>query len=214
MPVLACQYLPLTLYFASVFLFLPYALSFYWHFLLRPLHFYFIFLGASPPLAADEGNQAACFFAFMARQRKQLDSLDSVEFDVQSCSATKELCSSGQISGFAATSCQQCALGSFAGSPGMSACELCLAGTYGQLGDTEKRRALYARVCQCVGMLRHNDTSSCLQCGAGSYSQAGSTPHELRLHFCKFIGQCLFMWHSLLVIGIQHASLQPPALSF
>lgn len=80
---------------------------------------------------------------------RPLVSLDSVE-DVQSCSATKELCSSGQISGFAATSCQQCALGSFAGSPGMSACELCLAGTYGQLGDTEKRRALYARVCQCV----------------------------------------------------------------
>ena len=48
-------FLYLSIVFCFGFPILPYALSFYWHFLLRPLHF--IFLGASPPLATDEGKE-------------------------------------------------------------------------------------------------------------------------------------------------------------
>ena len=214
MPVLAGQYLPLTLYFASVFLSYLMPSHFIGIFSFGPCILFYFFRCLTPPWQQTRVIRPLVSLLSWPGRGSNLIRLTQSSLMFNPVAPPRNCCSSGQISGFAATSCQQCALGSFAGSPGMSACELCLAGTYGQLGDTEKRRALYARVCQCVGMLRHNDTSSCLQCGAGSYSQAGSTPHELRLHFCKFIGQCLFMWHSLLVIGIQHASLQPPALSF
>ena len=50
---------------------------------------------------------------------------------------SKELCPSGEISGFASPSCRDCELGSFAASPGMSTCEICLAGTYGHPGENQ-----------------------------------------------------------------------------
>ena len=47
-------FLYLSIVFCLGFPILPYALSFYWHFVLRPLHFILFFKGFHP-LATDEG---------------------------------------------------------------------------------------------------------------------------------------------------------------
>ena len=48
-------FLYLSIVFCLGFPILPYALSFYWHFVLRPLHFILFLKGFHPPLATDEG---------------------------------------------------------------------------------------------------------------------------------------------------------------